>query len=33
MVEAYRHVANHSIRNSSTLGGILCHNDPTFEMP
>ena len=33
MAEAYRHVANHSIRNRGTLGGILCHNDPTFEMP
>jgi CO/xanthine dehydrogenase FAD-binding subunit len=33
MVEAYRHVANHSIRNRGTLGGNLCHNDPTFEMP
>jgi CO/xanthine dehydrogenase FAD-binding subunit len=33
MVETYRHVANHSIRNRGTLGGNLCHNDPTFEMP
>jgi carbon-monoxide dehydrogenase medium subunit len=33
MVEAYRHVANHSIRNRGTLGGNLCQNDPTFEMP
>lgn len=33
MVEAYRHVANHSIRNRGTLGGNLCHNDPAFEMP
>ncbi len=33
MVEAYQHVANHSIRNRGTLGGNLCHNDPTFEMP
>ncbi len=33
MTEAYRHVANHSIRNRGTLGGNLCHNDPAFEMP
>jgi len=33
MVEAYRHVANHCIRNRGTLGGNLCHNDPAFEMP
>jgi len=33
MVEAYQHVANHSIRNRGTLGGNLCHNDPAFEMP
>jgi aerobic carbon-monoxide dehydrogenase medium subunit len=33
VAEAYRHVANHSIRNRGTLGGNLCHNDPTFEMP
>ena len=33
MTEAYRHVANHSIRNHGTLGGNLCHNDPAFEMP
>jgi CO/xanthine dehydrogenase FAD-binding subunit len=33
MIEAYQHVANHSIRNRGTLGGNLCHNDPAFEMP
>jgi CO/xanthine dehydrogenase FAD-binding subunit len=33
MIEAYQHVANHSIRNHGTLGGNLCHNDPAFEMP
>jgi carbon-monoxide dehydrogenase medium subunit len=33
MVEAYPHVANHSVRNRGTLGGNLCHNDPAFEMP
>ena len=33
MVEAYAHVANHSIRNRGTIGGNLCHNDPAFEMP
>ena len=33
MVEAYQHVANHSIRNRGTLGGNLCHNDPAFELP
>jgi carbon-monoxide dehydrogenase medium subunit len=33
MIEAYAHVANHSIRNRGTLGGNLCHNDPAFEMP
>jgi CO/xanthine dehydrogenase FAD-binding subunit len=33
MIEAYPHVANHSIRNRGTLGGNLCHNDPAFEMP
>jgi CO/xanthine dehydrogenase FAD-binding subunit len=33
MIEAYQHVANHSIRNRGTLGGNLCQNDPAFEMP
>ncbi len=33
MTEAYRHVANHSIRNHGTLGGNLCHYDPLAEMP
>jgi CO/xanthine dehydrogenase FAD-binding subunit len=33
MIEAYQHVANHSIRNHGTLGGNLCHNDPAFELP
>ncbi len=33
VIEAYQHVANHSIRNRGTLGGNLCHNDPAFEMP
>ena len=33
MVEAYQHVANHSIRNRGTIGGNLCHNDPAFEIP
>jgi len=33
MIEAYQHVANHSIRNRGTLGGNLCHNDPAFELP
>jgi CO/xanthine dehydrogenase FAD-binding subunit len=33
MIEAYQHVANHSIRNRGTLGGNLCYNDPAHEMP
>jgi CO/xanthine dehydrogenase FAD-binding subunit len=33
VVEAYQHVANHSIRNRGTIGGNLCHNDPAFELP
>jgi CO/xanthine dehydrogenase FAD-binding subunit len=33
VIEAYRHVANHSIRNRGTIGGNLCHNDPAFEIP
>jgi CO/xanthine dehydrogenase FAD-binding subunit len=33
MVEAYRDVSHHSVRNRGTLGGSLCHNDPSAEMP
>jgi aerobic carbon-monoxide dehydrogenase medium subunit len=33
MVEAYRHVSHHSVRNRGTIGGSLCHNDPAAEMP
>jgi CO/xanthine dehydrogenase FAD-binding subunit len=33
VIEAYQHVANHSIRNRGTIGGNLCHNDPAFELP
>lgn len=33
IVEAYRDVAHHSVRNRGTLGGSLCHNDPASEMP
>jgi CO/xanthine dehydrogenase FAD-binding subunit len=33
MVEAYRHVSHHTVRNRGTIGGSLCHNDPAAEMP
>ena len=33
MLEAYRHVSHHSVRNRGTIGGSLCHNDPAAEMP
>jgi|CryBogDrversion2_11_1035321.scaffolds.fasta_scaffold00450_4 aerobic carbon-monoxide dehydrogenase medium subunit len=33
VVEAYKHVGNHTIRNRGTLCGSLCFNDPTAEMP
>lgn len=33
MVEAYRLVSHHSVRNRGTIGGSLCHNDPAAEMP
>jgi carbon-monoxide dehydrogenase medium subunit len=33
MVEAYRHVSHHAVRNRGTVGGSLCHNDPAAEMP
>jgi CO/xanthine dehydrogenase FAD-binding subunit len=33
MVEAYRQVSHHSVRNRGTIGGSLCHNDPAAEMP
>ena len=33
IVEAYRHVSHHSVRNRGTIGGSLCHNDPASEMP
>src|SRR5215471_10447255 len=33
MVEAYRLVSHHSVRNRGTIGGNLCHNDPASEMP
>jgi FAD binding domain in molybdopterin dehydrogenase len=33
IIEAYQHVANHSIRNRGSIGGNLCHNDPAFELP
>lgn len=33
VAEAYLHVGNHTIRNRGTLGGSLCHHDPTAEMP
>ncbi len=33
IIEAYQQVAHHSIRNRGTLGGSLCHNDPSAEMP
>jgi carbon-monoxide dehydrogenase medium subunit len=32
MVEAYRLVSHHSVRNRGTIGGSLCHNDPASEM-
>lgn len=31
--EAYPHVGSHTVRNRGTLGGSLCFNDPTAEMP
>jgi CO/xanthine dehydrogenase FAD-binding subunit len=33
MVEAYRHVSHHTVRNRGTIGGSLCHNDPAAELP
>jgi len=33
LVEAYAHVAHHTIRNRGTLGGNICHSDPASEMP
>jgi CO/xanthine dehydrogenase FAD-binding subunit len=33
MVEAYRQVSHHLVRNRGTIGGSLCHNDPAAEMP
>jgi aerobic carbon-monoxide dehydrogenase medium subunit len=33
MVEAYRHVSHHVVRNRGTIGGSLCHHDPAAEMP
>jgi CO/xanthine dehydrogenase FAD-binding subunit len=33
MVEAYRHVSHHAVRNRGTIGGSLCHNDPAAEIP
>jgi aerobic carbon-monoxide dehydrogenase medium subunit len=33
IVEAYRHVSHHTVRNRGTIGGSLCHNDPAAEMP
>src|SRR5207247_3015575 len=33
LVEAYRQVSHHSVRNRGTIGGSLCHNDPASEMP
>jgi carbon-monoxide dehydrogenase medium subunit len=33
IVEAYRHVSHHAVRNRGTIGGSLCHNDPAAEMP
>jgi aerobic carbon-monoxide dehydrogenase medium subunit len=33
MVEAYRFVSHHAIRNRGTLGGNLCHADPASELP
>jgi CO/xanthine dehydrogenase FAD-binding subunit len=33
MVEGYRLVSHHSVRNRGTIGGSLCHNDPASEMP
>ena len=33
MIEAYRLVSHHSVRNRGTIGGSMCHNDPASEMP
>lgn len=33
MSEAYRYVAHLPIRNRGTLGGNICHSDPSSEMP
>lgn len=33
LIEAYNHVAHHTVRNRGTLGGNICHSDPASEMP
>jgi CO/xanthine dehydrogenase FAD-binding subunit len=33
LIEAYRFVSHHAIRNRGTLGGNLCHADPASELP
>jgi carbon-monoxide dehydrogenase medium subunit len=33
LVEAYRFVSHHAVRNRGTLGGNLCHADPASELP
>jgi carbon-monoxide dehydrogenase medium subunit len=33
LVEAYKHVGSHTVRNRGTFGGSLCLNDSAAEMP
>ena len=33
VIEAYPHVGSHTVRNRGTLGGSLCQNDASAEMP
>ena len=33
LTEAYESIAHHTVRNRGTLGGNLCHADPSSETP
>ena len=33
LTEAYESIAHHTVRNRGTLGGNLCHADPSSEAP
>lgn len=33
IVDAYRFVSHHAVRNRGTIGGNLCHADPASELP